>query len=282
MHRFVKQGVLPLVGLLLSAVSVHAQTIASSARQKDAGSLEASVYYQGTRDQELNFAVGGSGGCADRTNTVTYSCESTADIPAEGSGDAMIAKLVYQPYESVQYYVSAGVGNYALKTASITVTNTHGGDRPGFLYAAGLKAVIWPESIVTPAIALDAQLGWQRYYFNDMQPGVGENNAVSTAVDERFDIFHTQVALETSRRFKFKGERLQVEPYGGIKWLRAQAWIKDLRRGGRAGGAQDTATPFLGVRLPIFEKEVFFAEASFINGIQFAAGLNVQFGGKKA
>jgi hypothetical protein len=96
-------------------------------------------------------------------------------------------------------------------------------------------------------------------------------------VNQRLDMMQFHVALQASHLFKFEGTRWSVEPHGGLKWMRNQAWLKDAQGGGRAGGIQDTVTPFLGLNIPLFEKEALFAEASFVNGVQYSAGLNIRF-----
>jgi hypothetical protein len=159
------------------------------------------------------------------------------------------------------------------------VVNSLSGDRPGYLYGMGVRALLWPDTevkdaFIVPALAVDGSAGFQRYYFNDLQPAQG---ASVGGIDQRLDLLHLQLALETSHLFKFEGTRWALEPYGGLKWIRTEARLKDLRGGGRIGGMQDTVTPFLGLGVTPYENESFFAEASFVNGIQYAAGLNVRF-----
>ncbi|MEK7745013.1 MAG: hypothetical protein AAB578_11575 [Elusimicrobiota bacterium] len=234
------------------------------------------VYYQGVQDQALNFAVTGSGVCTGPSTitVVSFPCGSTGETKAEGSGGAVLLKLIFQPHEGFQYYLSAGAGDYSLRVASVSVVNSLTGDRPGFLYGAGARAVLVPDTLSAPGFALDASLSWQRYYFNELQPG---RTAAQTQIDQRLDLMQTQVAVETGHLFKPLGWSVGVEPYGGVKWVRSQAWLKDLAGGGRVGGMKDAVTPFLGVELPIYEKEGLFAEASFLGGIQYAAGLNIRF-----
>lgn len=275
MEKSLKRGLWALVALLGLSGTAGAQALGTSSAQLKAGSWKALVYYQGVQDQALGFAVAGSGVCiASAASSVSFPCGSTGETKGEGSGGAVLLKLVFQPYESLQYYLSAGAGNYSLRVASVSVVNSLTGERPGFLYGAGVKAVLVPDTLSAPGAALDASLSWQRYYFNELQPG---RTAAQTQIDQRLDLLQTQVALETGHLFKPLGWSVGVEPYGGVKWVRSQAWLKDLAGGGRVGGIKDTATPFLGVGLPVYEKEGFFAEASFLGGIQYAAGLNIRF-----
>ena len=275
MRQPFQRGLASLVGSLFLAGAAGAQTLGTSSRQMSAGSLKALVYYQGVNGQDLTFSVTGDGTCSGAPpSAATFPCSSTGKVSGEGDGGAMVLKLIYQPHESLQYYLSAGAGNYSLRVASVTAVNSLTGDRPGYLYSAGFKAVLWPDTPVTPSVALDAGFGWQRYYFNEFQP---DRSAGRGQIDQKLDLWLTHIALQAGHLFKPDDWRFGIEPYGGLKWTRAQAWLKDLRGGGRVGGIEDTLSPFIGLQLPVFEKEGLFAEASFLGGVRYAAGLSVKF-----
>jgi hypothetical protein len=237
------------------------------------GSWRASVHYQGVADEDVVFDVGSAGTCNTTAAGVNFPCGSTGEIKAEGSADAVLGKIIFQPYERMQYYLSAGAGNYRLDVSTIRLR----GDRPGFLYAAGFKALAMSESPMTPAIAIDAGVSLERYFFNRAIGSAASN------IDERLELLRTQVAIEASKRF-MADEKVPLEPYGGLKWQRTQAWIKDLASGDRQGGQHNAVMPFIGLNVPIFDSEGFFAEATFANGVRYAAGLTLGFGGngKKA
>lgn len=242
------------------------------------------AYYQGTQEQTVSFSVTGDQGCAS-PNAVSFSCGQGGDVEAEGNGGAGMIKLLYQPWESLQYYAGFGVGDYSLRVPSATVVNTLSGDSPGLTYTAGIRAVIVPDTDFNPAVAVDLSLTHSRYKLNRRFPGgtPGQNNRINQALD----FLQYQVAVTASHLFTIvEKERLtaaplkngfKIEPYGGVKWTRLEATLKDLTDGSEAAGRQDTASPFLGVRLPIYENEGLFAEASFINGYQYAAGLEIRF-----
>lgn len=261
------------VGLSLLAPRAGAQLLATSARQQSGGSLRFLAHYQGVSGQTLNFSVNDSGSCSSQ-NGVSFPCGQAGDYEAEGSGSGGIVRLIWQPGERFQYYATYGVGDYSLKVPSATVTNVLTGDRLGQTFGAGLKASIVPDTVVTPAIALDVSAARSQYDFNRRFPGgtPGANNNIS----QRLTLMTYQVAVESSHLFTIS-DSWKLEPYGGLKWVRVQADLKDLTDGSHAGGKQDTATPFLGLRVPAGEKEAFFAEASFVGGLQYGAGLEIRF-----
>jgi hypothetical protein len=264
------------VVLAFAAFPAAAQIFGTSARQASSGSLKLLAYYQGVNDQSVNFSIAGSGACtaAPPNGAVTFACGASGDIEANGSGGAGLVKLVWQPWERFQYYALFGKGNYTLSVPSATVTNVLTGDNYGLIYGAGFKASIVPDTLVTPAIALDLSLTRSDYNFNRRFPG--GTPGVSGDINQRLVLMTYQFGVESSHLFVLD-EHWKLEPYGGIKWMRVEADLKDLIDGSHAGGKQDTVSPFLGLRVPIEDHETFFAEASFVNGYQYGGGLELRF-----
>lgn len=277
-RRFLR-AVLALV-FAFTARSAGAQVLATTARQASSGSLKFLAYYQGVQDQTLNFSINGGGNCST-PNGVSFSCGQSGAVEAKGSGGAGMMKIVWQPWERFQYYAMYGVGEYSLSVPSATVANSLTGDKRGQVYGAGLKASIVPDTIVaaeglpTPAIALDASMTRSLYDFNRRTPG--GTPGVGSSITQRLELMTYQFAVEASHLFAVDEQKVKLEPYGGVKWTRVQTDLKDLVDGSHAGGQQDTLTPFLGLRVPVEEHEAFFAEASFIDGYHYGAGLELRF-----
>ena len=255
-----------------SASSAAAQLLATTARQESGGSLKITGYYDGVQDQTLNFTTNGSGSCASY-NGSTFSCGQSGTLAAKGGGGAGMMKISWQPWERFQYYAMYGVGDYSLSVPSTTVTNVLTGDMHGQIYGGGLKASIVPDTVVTPAVALDFSMIQSVYNFNRIFPGTP---GVGGDISQRLTLMTYQFSVETSHLFVLD-EQWKLEPYGGLKWTRVQADLKDLGDGSHAGGQTDTVTPFLGLRVPIEEHEAFFAEASFVGGYHYGGGLELRF-----
>ncbi|MDD5656500.1 MAG: hypothetical protein PHF00_04500 [Elusimicrobia bacterium] len=284
------RAILVSVCFFMSGVPAAAQSLGTTARQLPKGSLKILAYYEGVHDQTVNFNVAAPAVCT-APGGASFACGQGGDVEAKGRGGAGVVKLVYQPWDSFQYYAAVGVGDYSLSVPSTTVTNVLTGDNPGLILTGGLKAVIMPDTIVTPAVAVDASISRSRYSFNRTfpggTPGVGGN------IDQRLTMMRYQVAVEASDVFTVKdadekaddqakltswrAQGVKLEPYGGVKWSRLQSDLKDLASGGHSGGQQDTVSPFLGLRIPVYEHEGLFAEASFVDGYEYAAGLEVRF-----
>jgi hypothetical protein len=269
-HGFVR-AVLSLA-LACMATSAGAQLLGTTAHQESSGSLKILGYYQGVQNQTVNFTTNDSGTCT-APGGASFACGQSGTIAAKGSGGAGMLKIVYQPFDRFQYYAVYGVGQYSMSVPSTTVTNVLTSDNYGQIYGGGLKASIVPDTIVSPAISLEAALTQSVYNFNRSYPGVppgGPN------INERLTLMTYQFAVEASHLFTID-ENWKLEPYGGVKWYRVQADLKDLGDGSHAGGQTDTVTPFLGLRIPVEGHEAFFAEASFVDGYHYGGGLELRF-----
>jgi hypothetical protein len=270
--KLVVSRALALLGCFIAS-SAMAQISGVSARQASSGSLRFLAYYQGVADQEVAFRVAGAGSCSTQTGGVSFPCGQSGDVDAEGSGGAGMIKMVWQPHERLQYYAHFGVGRYELRVPSTTVVNALRGDNPGVLYGAGLKASIVPDTVVNPAIGLDLSLTRSVYNFNRSSPGA---SPAGGNINQRLTLMTYRVDLETSHLFVLD-ENWKLEPYGGLRWTRVDADLKDLVDGGHAGGKKDAVSPFLGLRVPLGSHETLFAEGSFLGGKQYGAGLELRF-----
>lgn len=290
MLRSVKGGAL-FLGVVFAVVgTASGQILATSARQIGEGSLRIQAFYQGTQDQKIRFAPGnpGNGVCIASGTAGAFACSNSGQVDAKGNGGMGVVKLTYQPWESFQYYAAVGVGDYTLSIPSVTVNNVLTGDNPGIMATFGMKAVISPDTDYTPAVAIDASLTNTHYWFNRQDSGAPSGPA---SINQVLELWQYQLAVEASHIFKISDNggapidkehpisisNFVVEPYGGVKWTRTQADLHDLQSGGHTGGQLDLVHPFVGVRLPVYAHETFFAEASFVDEYQYAAGMEIRF-----
>jgi len=274
-RRFVRAAL--AAALTCSASWAGAQILATTARQSSSGSLKILGYYQGVQDQTLKFNTNSSGLCT--SGTASFPCGQGTETDTTGKGGAGMVKIIWQPWERFQYYGMVGAGDYTLSVPSNTVTNVLNGDNVGLIYGFGLKASVVPDTIVaaeglpSPAIAIDASITQSRYHFNKSFPG---GTPAGGDIDERLTMTAYSVAVEASHLFTLD-QFWKLEPYGGVKWTRVDADLKDLGSGSHAGGMTDTVTPFLGLRAPIEDHEAFFAEATFVDGYHYGGGMELRF-----
>lgn len=269
LRLIIRRAIVPFV-LALAGFPAAAQILGTSARQTSSGSLKFLAYYQGVAEQTLNFSVVGAGTCSAGAPGVTFACGQGAEVEAMGSGGAGLMKVAWQAAERFQPYLTLGGGGYRMAVPSTTVTNSLTGD-PGLIFGGGVKASVVPDTQFGPGIALDLGVMRSFYKFNRISRGGNVSD-----INERLTLMTYQLAVEASHLFSLD-RGWTLEPYGGIKWVRVDADLKDLSSGSRAGGTQDTASPFVGLRVPFKERNSFFVESAFVDGYHYGAGLEFRF-----
>lgn len=238
-----------------------AEVMMATARQNSEKSLILTPFYQETFEQKFLLEVLGSG--AAKWTGGTYSSQSEYKLKGKQRRGTFFVKLTGQPWENLQYYGAVGVGSSSIEIPSATVTNTFRGDEPGMTYLVGLRSNIFPETEVTPAVTVDLGFGWSRFYFDRMSQGTGIANI-------RLDTYEYHLGFSISRKFG------DYQPYGGVNLVRRHARLKDISSGERAGGIEDYVSPFIGVKLPIFSRESFVAEMTFVDGVRLGVGLEMK------
>ncbi|MDE2313762.1 MAG: hypothetical protein KGL04_06285, partial [Elusimicrobia bacterium] len=150
-------------------------------------------------------------------------------------------------------------------------TQSYSGDGAGPVFSLGVQDVIFPDTIVTPAVAVEAGFEGAMYPLTRMTASDGS----SSAVNDTLTLLEYQLGVIASRVVPVGGWK--VEPYGGIRWYRASADLKDSTTGSHSGGFRDTLAPVLGLRVPTSDHEGLFAEASYVGGFQYGGGLSLRF-----
>lgn len=266
MPGYFRRGACSLAVVLFFSGLASAQTLANSGRQLEPGTWKLIPFYQGTYRQDLKFSIASGGVCAGGGATnPTFGCASSGDVKVQASGNLGMVKLLAQPWDHVQYWIAGGLGSTSLSIPGTAVATSK---RGGFAVGGGATAVIVPDTVVTPSVSLDLSYFSQRYRLDAIGP---------TPIDQRLDLHQLQAALLLAHRFELTNPKFAFEPYGGVKWLRTQSVLTDNQTGGQAGGHQDTFTPLAGLQVPVFEHETLFVEASFVNGVQYAAGAHIRF-----
>ncbi|MHB2025602.1 MAG: hypothetical protein ACYCPQ_03040 [Elusimicrobiota bacterium] len=181
-------------------------------------------------------------------------------------------QAIYQPWDGFQYYAGLGAGYYSITVPASSTAQTYSGNGAGPVFSLGVRDVVFPDTIVTPAVALDAGFAGGVYQLDQMNDSAGN----LSAVNDTLTLLQYQVALETSHLFPLEG-RFSIEPYGGVKWYRIVADLKDSTSGSHVGGTLDTLAPIVGLRIPTSDHEGLFVEAALVGGYQYAAGLSLKF-----
>jgi hypothetical protein len=275
-RRKICLGLFVILSLIyVGAVSLYAIELVSPATQLGDKRLHAEVYYRHLAKQDLNIEVGASGSI--RVKNTTFTTNSSSELSSEGSGNGVMAKLTFQPFDNgVQYYALGGLSHYDLKIPSGSFSNTFGTDNPGFVIGGGIKYTMVPYTVVSPALSIDLSATHSRYNLTKFASGDGK---VSGNTGELLTIFELQGALTASKKFLFDlgGSKASIDPYLGVKVIRARANLDESGTGTHFSGTRVGVAPFFGFRFKPFQYEGIVIEGSVLSEVSASIGLTFGF-----
>jgi hypothetical protein len=163
--------------------------------------------------------------------------------------------------------VSAGIGNYILDIPSDPASNELSGQDRGAVLGIGARKLLFPDTIVSPAVAVDFGISRALYDLDTFRSG----NTAPQAVNDELDITEFQADVVVSKRIG------KFEPYGGLKVFRKNAVLSDKTGFSNVSGTEDGAGLFFGARLNYYEHEALVIEGSCMGETSFNAGINIIF-----
>lgn len=256
------------IACILVASDAHASELMATANAAESGSISLSVYGQHVEHKPV--ADVGSGGAIQVpgvSGSLNLFTETNAEVEMDSSYDASVLAFSFRPRDGLHYRAKAGqIRDYELVFASGAATNVLSDLDHGFLWGAGLTWNVAPGSIVSTAFSLaldytETHIGFDRFESGFLTAG--------SAIDlERREF---QGAMSASRRFG------RIEPYGGLKYLRAETQLVDGATRERIRGTDDGLSPFIGVAIRLFAGEWLMIEGSFLDEESLSAGINLQF-----
>lgn len=261
--------------IYLGVVSLYAIELMSPATQLGEKKLHAEIYYRHIAQQDLTINVGASGSVNVRNSTIPVS--SMAELDTEGSGDGILARISFQPYENLlRFYAIGGISSYDLKVPSGSFSNNFATHEPGFVIGGGVKYTFAPYTMVTPAFSLDLSATHSRYKLTRFASGDGQ---VSADINHRLVIFEIQGALTTSKKFYFHlgKRRVSLDPYAGLKVNRIRTNLNQLENGAHFSGTHTGVSPFFGFKFKPHKYVGLVVEGSVLSEYSASAGLTVGF-----
>ncbi len=256
-------------------VRVFATELMGPATQLGEKKVHAEIYYRHVLKQKLNLDVSSTGRI--RVAGSTFTTNSTSELESEGSGNGIMSKISFQPFDiPIQYYLVGGAGQFDLKIPSGSYSNKHATDDPGFIIGGGIKYTLVPYTIVSPAISLDLSATHSQYKLSNFTSGdgltVGDINQV-------FTVFEIQGALTASKKFLFDlgDNKASIDPYLGVKVLRTRTNLDDNSAGGHFSGTRTDVAPYFGLKFKPFPRQGIVLEGSVLSELSFSLGLTFGF-----
>lgn len=257
---------LPFIAVLSLQICslAYGSEIVFPAAQIQQGGGSVSLFY-GRTNQKLNLQVTDKDEIKVGANS--YFSSVTNDLETDASGDSVNAKFIINPSNGFYYWLKAGSGSYEFEIPSDTVKNKLNGQERGWIFGAGLVSVLFPDTIVTPALAAGIGVNYSSYDLDNFRSGDGQKQKISN----KAELCEIQAQVVISKKFS------RFEPYGGMKVLRTYTALTDKESFNKVSGIKDTAGIFAGTRYRVYPKESIIFEISSLSETNITLGWNVEF-----
>ncbi|MGA2089874.1 MAG: hypothetical protein ABSH12_00210 [Endomicrobiales bacterium] len=255
-----------LIFILLSVSALgslaHAYELIMPARQVEDPDVGI-VWYQSQQDLDLQLKSNDriSVGSFHYVNAVTN------DFTVSTVNSGMQAKILFQPHKELVYWLSFGSTAYDIDIPSTSVKNHLASQQPGWMAGAGIRKILMPDTIVTPAFAIEAGVRYSQSSLTVLYPGD------FTPISVQNDFLTTEYHLGFVASKKYES----IEPYGSVQVTRTFATLRDINAADEISGEKDAVSVVTGVRLYPYPNESLICEASFFGENGFSIGWNIEF-----
>lgn len=251
-----------LLMLLISASAVRAMEILLPARQVETAST-VFAWFQSQRD----FTLRSNENEKISIGSLSYVSNVSKEVTVRTSNNGVIAKMLFQPHDTLVYWVGANSTAYEIEIPSFSHKNLIRSQVPGWCVSAGMRHILMPDTIVSPALSIEAGISHSRTPVAVLYAG----SSAGRIIDNVFSVTEYHIGVGTSKKYS------HVEPYGGVMISRAHAVMRDNAEAVEIGGYRDTVNAILGLRLYPFQHESLICEASFVGESSFSIGWNIDF-----
>jgi hypothetical protein len=221
------------------------------------------AWYQAQRD--LNLQLTSNDWVS--VGSLSYLSAVTSDYSVATTNNGVQAKVLFQPHDELVYWLAFGSTAYDIEIPSVSVKNRFASQSPGWMVGAGIRKILLPDTIVTPALAVDAGINHSEtnltvFYPGGMSPMIAQNIFLTTE-------YH--VALAVSKKYKY------CEPYSSVRVARTMATLRDKGFAAEVSGKKEAVSVLTGLRLRPYPNESLICEASFFGEAGFSIGWNIEF-----
>ncbi|MCB4792221.1 MAG: hypothetical protein LHV68_10075 [Elusimicrobia bacterium] len=243
---------------------IYGSEIIFPASQIEKGKGSINLFYSNS-EEKMNFRI--SNRDEIKVNGNSYFSDVNNDLESKGKSNSLALKLIVNPQDSLYYWVKIGVGSYDLDIPSVTVKNNLTGRDLGWIAGFGIHSNLFPDTIVTSALAFDFGVNYSSYKLDSFSAG-GANPVL---ISDTLSLTEIQIAILMSKKYK------KFEPYGGLKVFRIYSTLQDNTTLGKTTGVKDNVGLFLGTRIKVYSKESLVLEGSFIGQTALNIGWNLEF-----
>ncbi|HCJ67477.1 MAG TPA: hypothetical protein DHV62_09220 [Elusimicrobia bacterium] len=214
-----------------------ASELMTTASQIKRDKFSGQIYYTKEKN-EINFQVG------------------TNIFSGEKEGRKIVFKFDYGFKTTFYPWIKFGSNlqgyNLFFPSSTATVTNYYRSNYPGWLLGVGARLLLFPETIVNPAISFDFGYTYANTQVDDFYLG----------------IYEFQGAILVSKKFD------KVHPYGGFRVMLTESELKSKRNREKIKGRKDNFSLFFGLASSLFHREKVFFEFALGDEKTFSLGIS--------
>lgn len=250
-------------GLFISSLSFCSE-ILLPATQMEKGKGAIQVIYSET-SRKLSFTQTGSQKIS--VSGHDYYSDVATKFDTDAKASMVAVRWVYGKELDSLFWVKLGRGNYEIEVPSATVKNRLSGRDASWVGGAGLRKLLFPDTVVTPAVAVDFGANIGVYKIDSFKPGDSADELVSNELM----VAELQAAVVVSKNYSV------FEPYAAVKISKTQSSLKDNDTIAKIDGSDNTVGLTVGTKLKIFKKDSLTLEGSFIGENSVTASWNTEF-----
>jgi len=258
-------SVIAVAGLLHCSLTSAAEVVLPGTQIAQGKGTVVAYYSHG--NQKLNIQVSGRDEIKVPGISQGYFSNVTNDLESTGDNSTAALKLLINPWSGFYYWANIGIGLYDLSIPSSSVTNKLSSRDNGIIAGLGIRSVLFPDTIVTPSVAIEAGLNYSVYNLSEFQSGV----CAEQLIDNRLELTEIQASVIVSKVID------RIEPYGGLRIFRTITSLTDKQSTGSVSGIKDNAGIFAGIKVKVYPHEAIVLEGNFIGQSSFVVGWNVDF-----
>jgi len=229
----------------------YGSELLTTAAQLEKKIFHLSVYYAKARNQ-YDFRV---------SNNV---------FGSEGEDEKIVLKWTYNVGSNFYPWVKIGtsIGEYKLVIPSYTATNYYSGSKNNLVYGIGIKILLFPDTVVSPALSLEVGC---TSFIHEIDKLYQNNSSIGERISYRLKISEKQGAILVSKRFS------NLEPYSGFRIFHKTSQLRDENSAKKVNGEKDGCSLFFGLKMLLYRSVRAIFEIGSVGETILSVGLSSVF-----
>jgi len=196
---------------------------------------------------------------------------SNTEYKCKGGGYQEMIKVVFNPFSGLVWWGKIGISKYYIDIPTNNGNNfkTLNMSNPGSVIGAGLRRIILPDTIVSPALSMGVEFTSSKYYFDLLF----SDDKKLYLINNDFQYKEIQADFLISKKYA------AIEPYGGFKVKKNYFVISEKTSISyeQITGSKEEVNIFAGMKVKISNNEYIIAEGNFVGETILSMGIGAEF-----